>query len=60
MRKTVRNKRQAGFSTLELLVVITMSAIITAIAVPQYVKTAAYLRAAGDIRSINGLTALSQ
>jgi type II secretory pathway pseudopilin PulG len=60
MRKTVRNKRQAGFSTLELLVVITMSAIITAIAVPAYVKTAAYLRAAGDIRSINGLTALAK
>jgi type II secretory pathway pseudopilin PulG len=60
MRNTVKNKRQAGFSTLELLVVITMSVIITAIAVPGYVKAAAYLRAAGDLRSINGLTALAK
>jgi type II secretory pathway pseudopilin PulG len=60
MRETVKNKRQAGFSTLELLIVIAMSAIITAIAVPEYVKTAAYLRAAGDLREINGLTALAK
>ncbi len=60
MRKTVRNKRQAGFSTLELLVAITMSVIITAIAVPGYMTTAAYLRVAGDLRSINGLTAVAK
>jgi len=57
MRKTVKNKRQAGFSTLEMLIVIAMSIIITAIAIPQYVRTAAYLRAAGDLRSLNGVTA---
>ena len=60
MRNTVKNKRQAGFSILELLVVITMSVIITAIAVPGYIRTAAYLRAAGDLRSLNGLTALAK
>jgi type II secretory pathway pseudopilin PulG len=57
MRKTVKNKRQAGFSTLEMLIVIAMSVIITAIAIPQYVRTAAFLRAAGDLRDLNGVTA---
>jgi Tfp pilus assembly protein FimT len=57
MRKTVNNKRQAGFSTLELLVVIAMSVIITAIAVPSYLNTASYFRAAGDLRSITALVA---
>src|SRR6266478_6535195 len=56
MRKTVKNKRQAGFSTLEMLIVIAMSIIITAIAIPQYVRTSAYLRAAGDLRALNGVT----
>jgi len=60
MRKTVKNKRQAGFSTLEMLIVVAMSITITAIAVPQYVRTTAYLRVAGDLRSINGLTALAK
>jgi type II secretory pathway pseudopilin PulG len=53
----VKNKRQAGFSTLELLIVIAMSIVITAIAIPQYVRTSAYLRAAGDLRALNGVTA---
>jgi Tfp pilus assembly protein FimT len=57
MKKIANNKRQAGFSTLELLIVIAMSVIITAIAVPSYLNTAAYLRAAGDLRSLNGVTA---
>jgi Tfp pilus assembly protein FimT len=60
MRKTVKNKRQAGFSTLEMLIVVAMSITITAMAVPQYVRTTAYLRVAGDLRSINGLTALAK
>jgi type II secretory pathway pseudopilin PulG len=60
VRKTVSNKRQAGFSILELLVVVTMSVIITTIAVPGYIKANAYLRVAGDLRSINGLTALAK
>jgi Tfp pilus assembly major pilin PilA len=41
MRKTVKNKRQAGFSTLEMLIVVAMSVTITAIAVPQYLRTTA-------------------
>ena len=57
MKKIANNKRQAGFSTLELLVVIAMSVIITAIAVPSYLNTAAYLRIAGDLRALNGITA---
>jgi Tfp pilus assembly protein FimT len=57
MKTTANNKRQAGFSTLELLVVIAMSVIITAIAVPSYLNTAAYLRVSGDLRALNGLTA---
>jgi len=57
MKKIANNKRQAGFSTLELLVVIAMSVVITAIAIPSYLNTAAYLRAAGDLRSLNGITA---
>jgi len=57
MKKTANNKRQAGFSTLELLVVIAMSIIITAIAVPSYLNTANYLRIAGDLRALNGITA---
>ncbi len=60
MRKTVKNKRQAGFSMLEMLIVVAMSVTITAIAIPQYIRTTAYLRVAGDLRSINGLTALAK
>ncbi len=60
MRKTVKNKRQAGFSTLEMLIVVAMSITITAIAIPGYISTSAYLRVAGDLRSINGVTALAK
>jgi Tfp pilus assembly protein FimT len=48
-------KRQAGFSTLELMVVIAMSLIITAIAIPSYLNVSASLRVAGDLRELNGL-----
>src|SRR5258706_4293020 len=57
MKKIANNKRQAGFSTFELLVVVAVSVVLTAIAVPSYLNTAAYLRAAGDLRSLNGVTA---
>jgi type II secretory pathway pseudopilin PulG len=60
MRKTVKNRRQAGYTTLEMLVVVGMSIIITAIAVPTYVRTTAYLRVAGDLRDLNGMTALAK
>src|SRR5258707_5238786 len=44
----------------EMLIVVAMSVTITAIAIPQYIRTTAYLRVAGDLRSINGLTALAK
>jgi len=60
MRKTVKNKRQSGLLYVEMLIVIAMSIIITAIAIPQYVGTAAYLRAAGDLRSLNARNGAGQ
>lgn len=57
MNKMAKNGKQAGFSTLEMLVVIAISVIITVIAVPTYLNTTAYLRVAGDLRALNGLTA---
>ena len=41
---------------LELLVVVAISIIITVIAVPSYISTSAYLRVAGDLRALNGIT----
>ncbi len=52
-----RAKSQAGFSTLEMLVVVAMSVVITAIAVPSFLSTSQFFRIAGDLRAINGLTA---
>lgn len=57
MKKMAKNGKQAGFSTLEMLVVIAISVIITVIAVPTYLNTTAYLRVAGDLRALNGVTA---
>lgn len=57
MKNTGKNKRQGGFSTLEMLIVIGMSIIITAIAIPRYLSITSYLRAMGDMRSVNGLLA---
>jgi Tfp pilus assembly protein PilE len=42
---------------MELLTVIAMSAIVTAIALPTYMSTVKFLRAAGDLRMLNGITA---
>ncbi len=49
-------KRQGGFSTLEMLVVVMMSLIVSAIAIPNFTNVANYLRAAGDLRSLDGIT----
>jgi Tfp pilus assembly protein FimT len=57
MKRTAQHKRQDGFTTLEMLVVVAMSIIIAAMAVPSYLNTAAYLRITGDLRSLNGITA---
>jgi prepilin-type N-terminal cleavage/methylation domain-containing protein len=55
--KKIGTSKQAGFSMLEMLVVIGMSVIITAIAIPRYLIIAASLRASGDLRSVSGLLA---
>jgi Tfp pilus assembly protein FimT len=57
MTKTANHTRQAGYSTVELLVVMAMSLIIAAVAVPTYNKVTTYLRAVGDLRSINSVIA---
>lgn len=57
MTRTANHTRQAGFSTLEMLIVVFISVIITAIAVPQFIRTSQFLRAASDLRSLGGSTA---
>ena len=46
-----------GFTILELLVVLAITAIATAIAVPNYQKITQNLRIAGDLRDLNGIVA---
>jgi Tfp pilus assembly protein FimT len=53
----MNTKDGKGFTTLEMLVVLAMSVVITAIAVPGYLNVARYLRGVGDLRSLNGITA---
>jgi len=55
--KQTKSSSERGFSTLELTVVMFMSLIIAAIAVPSYVHVANYLRSMGDLRSLNAVTA---
>ena len=55
--KEVPNQAQRGFSTLEMTIVMLMSLIVAAIAVPSYLRVASYLRSVGDLRSLNGVTA---
>ena len=55
--KEVPNQGQRGFSTLEMTIVMLMSLIVAAIAVPSYLRVASYLRSVGDLRSLNGVTA---
>ena len=57
MKRNIRSKSQAGFSLTEMMVVVAMSIIITAIAIPGYMSTSQYLRIAGDLRALNGVTA---
>jgi type II secretory pathway pseudopilin PulG len=49
--------KQKGFSTLEMLIVVAVSIIISAIAIPEYLAATRYLRIAGDLRDVNGVTA---
>lgn len=56
--RTVKTKtHQAGFSLLEMLIVVAVSVIISAIAIPEYLAATRYLRIAGDLRDLNGTTA---
>jgi len=57
MKNSAKNGRQAGYSMLELLIVIGISIVITAMAVPRFIAIAATLRASGDLRSLSGLLA---
>lgn len=42
---------------LEMLIVVAVTIILSAIAIPGYINIAQYLRVAGDLRSLNGITA---
>src|SRR5260370_19528641 len=46
--------RTRGFTLLELLVVLAVTAILMAIAVPQFQRVTQVLRISGDMRDING------
>ncbi len=49
--------RMSGFTILELLVVLAITAIVTAIAVPNYQRITQNLRIAGDLRDLSGIVA---
>ena len=53
----MKTKHEAGFSTLEMMIVVLVSLVISAIAIPEYLAAAKYLRIAGDLRDVNGVTA---
>ena len=53
-RLGIRGKRQQGFSTLELLIVVSISFILAALAIPGYNSIRRALRIAGDGRELNG------
>jgi prepilin-type N-terminal cleavage/methylation domain-containing protein len=57
MKRNMRASRKAGFTLLEVSIVIAISMIITVIAVSTYLSTSAYLRVTGDLRSLNGVVA---
>jgi prepilin-type N-terminal cleavage/methylation domain-containing protein len=49
--------RMHGFTVMELLVVMAITAILTAFAVPNYQRITQSLRIAGDLRDLNGIVA---
>lgn len=53
-RLGIRGKEQRGFSTLELLIVVSISFIMAALAIPGYNSIRRMLRIAGDGRDLNG------
>jgi len=52
-----RDGRISGFTTMELLVVLAIAAILTAIAVPNVISITKALRISGDLRDLNGAVA---
>ncbi len=57
----MRNKRGvAGFSLLELLIVVAVGLILVAFAVPNFIQTMQNYRIAGDAMSINGEIGLAK
>src|SRR5215472_13885855 len=52
-----RNRRERGFSILELVTVIAIALIVAAVAIPGFFSMRRYLRIAGDTRDINGVIA---
>jgi prepilin-type N-terminal cleavage/methylation domain-containing protein len=56
-RSPKRMSRMNGFTFLELLVVLVIAAILTAIAVPNVQRITQALRIAGDLRDLNGAVA---
>jgi prepilin-type N-terminal cleavage/methylation domain-containing protein len=57
MISATRNRRQQGFSLVEMLVVVAISVTLSTIAIMNYQTVANYLRIAGDMRNLNGLVA---
>jgi prepilin-type N-terminal cleavage/methylation domain-containing protein len=58
-RGTTRGEKRnaAGFTAIEILVVLVISLIAAAMAIPGYTSMTRYLRIAGDLRELNGITA---
>lgn len=55
MKRYPKNRRQAGFSLLEMMVVVILSLIIGGMAVQGYLTSSTYLRMAGDLRELNAI-----
>src|SRR2546430_9305270 len=56
-RAPKRSGRMSGFTTMELLAVLTIAAVPTAISVPNVIRITQILRIGGDLRDLNGAVA---
>jgi Tfp pilus assembly protein FimT len=52
-----RHGGERGFTSLELMIVVAMSLVIAAVAIPGYLSMTNYLHIAGDARDVSGLVA---
>mgnify|MGYP003346170940 CR=1 FL=1 len=50
----MRRNSQAGFSLVELLIVVVIGLVLVAFAVPNFIRARANFRISGDITSLNG------